>query len=94
MEEKRELTDSLEDRVIVAQLLRGERPSDMKYDEFKIKRRAIKAYLKNRLKGKLAYISKELTTDIDPATGIKKEMIKVYPPYKRTEAKKIGRVKK
>lgn len=37
----------------IAQLMRGERPEEMGYNEFKLKRKAINYFLKNRKKGVL-----------------------------------------
>lgn len=38
------------DEEIIKQLVRGERPEGMDYEEFRIKRKAIQKYLKNRNK--------------------------------------------
>ena len=44
--------DGLEDKdLIITQLIRGERPKNMSYEEYKIKRSAIKLFFKRRKKG-------------------------------------------
>lgn len=44
---------------LVAMLMRGERPEGMTYEDFKIKRKAIQKYIKQRNKGKLIHNSSE-----------------------------------
>lgn len=79
MEEELDMSNPL-----VAQMLRGERPEGMSYDEFKIKRKAVEKYLKKRAKGKFIYVSKETDYIIDEE-GSKQKVIKSYGPYRRVE---------
>lgn len=81
MEEAKAVTEEVNTEV-VSQLLRGERPKNMPYEEFKIKRSAVKKYLKNRAKGKFLYVSKEFST-IKDEEGKDKEVIKSYGPYRK-----------
>lgn len=79
MEEELDMNNPL-----VAQMLRGERPEGMSYDEFKIKRKAVEKYLKKRAKGRFIYVSKEADYITDEE-GSKKKVIKSYGPYRRVE---------
>ena len=79
MEEELDMNNPL-----VAQMLRGERPEGMSYDEFKIKRKAVEKYIKKRAKGKFVYVSKEVDYIIDEK-GNKEKVIKSYGPYRRVE---------
>lgn len=49
------------DPIIVAQLLRGERPVDMPYEEFKVKRKMIQSFIKRKNRGYLFHKSKQIT---------------------------------
>lgn len=79
MEEELDMNNPL-----VAQMLRGERPEEMSYDEFKIKRKAVEKYLKKRAKGRFVYVSKEADYITDEE-GNKKKVIKSYGPYRRVK---------
>jgi len=76
----------MENTLAIAQLMRGERPEDMSYSDFKIKRKIIQTYLKNKLKGTVFYVSKEFVEEVDPTTGVKYKTIKTYKPYKKKES--------
>jgi hypothetical protein len=70
--------------IIVSQLISGKRPEGMSYDEFRIKRKAINAYLKRRSKGTLLYTSKVTEHEIDENGG-KTLVTKIYSPYKKKQ---------
>lgn len=64
-------------------LLRGERPEGMDYNEFRVKRKAVQLFLKRKLKGRFLYVVKETVTEINPETGVKELVTKIYNPYKK-----------
>lgn len=69
---------------VITQLLRGERPKEMSYEEFKVKRKMIENYLRRKKKGNFIYISEEPVTITDE-DGNKKKIIKNYGPYRKNK---------
>ena len=72
---------TLTDNPIVGQLLSGKRPEGMSYDEFRIKRKALNAYLKRRKRGRFFYVATEV--DYEMIDGKKKLVNKSYGPYRK-----------
>jgi len=84
MEAAREyLNDAEIKEDVVATLLSGKRPEGMDFEEYRIKRAAIKAFLKKRKKGRFIYISKE--PGVIATEEGKKDVIKSYGPYIKTK---------
>ena len=69
--------------IAVSQLMRGERPDGMSFEEFKIKRRAIKTFFKKRSKGRMFYLPKEVDY-IENENKEKQKVIKSYGPYRKS----------
>ena len=75
-------TEQIKDE-LVAMLMRGERPEGMSYSDFKIKRKAIQQYIKQRNKGTLKYNpEKEIPTKIGDNNEVLETRI-VNVPYKK-----------
>jgi len=76
----------MENELVIAQLMRGERPDGMSYQDFKIKRKAVQVYIKRKLKGSL--INKpqeEIVTKLGKDDEVLETKI-VNKPYKKKES--------
>lgn len=66
---------------MIASLMSGKRPEGMNFEEFKIKRKALNKFMKQRKKGRFVYISKELGKET--VDGKEIDVIKSYGPYRK-----------
>ena len=81
------MTQQTTDRGSIRQIIRGERPRDMPFREFKIKRKAIQLFLKRRTKKSFAYISSEIKTT---GKGLDKKTVrKTYSPYIKKDKRDV-----